>query len=45
MNLSVPNPATTSASHTAISTYSILLLSGMLFGMCISGNMTQEVKT
>ena len=45
MNLSVPNSATTSESNPAISTYSILLLSGVLFGMCISDNMTQEVKT
>ena len=45
MNLSVPNSATTSESKPAFTTYSILLLSGMLFGMCISGNMTQEVKS
>ena len=45
MNLSVPNSVTASESNPAISTYTILLLSGMLFGMCISGNMPQEVKS
>lgn len=45
MNLSVLNSATTSESSPAIGAYSIVLFSGMLFGMCISGNRTQEVKT
>ena len=45
MNLSASNPATKSDPHPAISTHSILLLSGMLFGICVSGNVPQDVKS
>lgn len=44
MNLPGPKPLSTSEPHPVISTYSILLLSGMLFGICVSGNVSQELK-
>lgn len=45
MNLPISKPVTASDSHPVISTYSILLLSGMLFGMCVSGSVSSESKT
>lgn len=45
MNLPLPKPAATSESHPVISTYSILLLSGMLFGICVSGTVPSDIKT
>ena len=45
MSLPLTKPATTSVSNPVISTYSILLLSGMLFGICISGSVDPNVKT
>ncbi|MBC7822027.1 MAG: hypothetical protein IAG10_34510 [Planctomycetaceae bacterium] len=44
MNLSVPKPAAVPKSQGPISTYTILLLSGVLFGMCVSGDLPPEVK-
>ncbi len=44
MNLPVAQPAVTTDSRPVISTYSILLLSGMLFGMVISGSFPTEFK-
>lgn len=43
MNLPGPQTATT-GSHPVISTYSILLLSGMLFGICVSGSVSTDIK-
>lgn len=45
MNLPLPKPVTTSESHPVISTYSILLLSGMLFGICVSGSVPSDIRT
>lgn len=44
MNLPGPSTATTE-SRPVISTYSILLLSGMLFGICVSGSVQTETKS
>lgn len=44
MNLPGPSTATPSDSKPVISTYSILLLSGMLFGICVSGSVPAENK-
>lgn len=44
MNLPVAQPVATTGSRPVISTYSILLLSGMLFGMVISGSFPTEFK-
>jgi hypothetical protein len=43
MNLPGPQTATT-GSNPVISTYSILLLSGMLFGICVSGSVSSDIK-
>lgn len=45
MNLPVSKPATATESNPVISTYSILLLSGMLFGICVSGSVPSDVKS
>lgn len=45
MNFPMPNPPATTDSRPIISTYSILLLSGMLFGICASGSMAQDIKS
>ena len=45
MSLPLSKPATNLDSNPLISTYSILLLSGMLFGICISGSVNTNVKT
>ncbi len=45
MSLPLTKPVTTTDSNPLISTYSILLLSGMLFGICISGAVNTNVKT
>lgn len=45
MNLPISKPASVSDSHPVISTYSILLLSGMLFGIYVSGSVASETKT
>lgn len=45
MNLPLSKPTTTSESRPVISTYSILLLSGMLFGICVSGSVPSDIKT
>lgn len=44
MNLPVAQPVATTDSRPVVSTYSILLLSGMLFGMVISGSFATEFK-
>lgn len=44
MNLPVAQPVATTDSRPVISTYSILLLSGMLFGMVVSGSFPTEFK-
>ena len=44
MNLPGLRTETEAASNSVISTYSILLLSGMLFGMCVSGSVPTETK-
>lgn len=44
MNLPGPKTATTSEVQPVISTYSILLLSGMLFGICVSGSVSSDIK-
>ena len=44
MNLPGPRAETETAATSVISTYSILLLSGMLFGMCVSGSVPTETK-
>ena len=44
MNLPTPRPASAPESRALISTYTILLLSGALFGMCISGDLPPAVK-
>jgi hypothetical protein len=44
--MNLPASKSSSASnHTVVSTYTILLLSGVLFGMCVSGNVSSDVKT
>ena len=44
MNPPVSKPASVPTSPALISTYTILLLSGVLFGMCVSGDLSPEVK-
>lgn len=44
MNLPVAQPVAVPGSRPVISTYSILLLSGMLLGMVVSGSLPMEVK-
>ena len=45
MNLPVAQPVVTTDERPVISTYSILLLSGMLFGIVVSGSVPTETKT
>lgn len=45
MNLPVPQSASAPESRPVISTYSILLLSGMLFGICVSSSVSSDVKS
>jgi hypothetical protein len=44
MNLPIPQTSATPESRPVISTYSILLLSGMLFGICVSGSVSSDLK-
>lgn len=44
MNLPVPKHESTPQPRALISTYTILLLSGVLFGMCVSGDLPPEIK-
>ncbi len=44
MNLPVTQPVATTDSRPLISTYSILLLSGMLFGIVVSGSFPTDIK-
>lgn len=45
MNLPIPAAANQSAERPLISSHTILLLCGVLFGMSISGNITSEAKS
>ncbi|MCX7423298.1 MAG: hypothetical protein NT013_27700 [Planctomycetia bacterium] len=45
MNLPTPAAASESAQRPLISSHTILLLCGVLFGMCVSGNISDEAKT
>ena len=45
MNLPLAKTAADTEATPLISTYSILLLSGMLFGICISGSVNSEIKS
>lgn len=45
MNLPASKTVSTPAAQPVISTYTILLLSGVLFGMCVSGDLSPAVKT
>lgn len=38
------SPAASAASRPLISTYTILVLSGVLFGLCVSDNLGDEIK-
>lgn len=44
MNLPVAQPVATTDSRPVVSTYSILLLSGMSFGIVVSGSFATDVK-
>lgn len=44
MNLPVSAPNSAADSRPVISTYSILLLSGMLFGICVSGSVPSDTR-
>lgn len=45
MNLPIPAARPDSAQRPLISTHTILLLCGVLFGLSISGNITDEAKS
>ena len=45
MNLPIPAAPTESAQRPLISSHTILLLCGVLFGLSISGNITSEAKS
>ena len=44
MNLPFPTTSPDSGPRPLISTYTILLLCGVLFGMCVSENIPQDIK-
>jgi hypothetical protein len=44
MSLSVPKSVSNPSAESLLSTHPILLLSGVLFGMCVSSALPQEVK-
>ena len=44
MNLPIPKHSPPSEPKALLSTYTILLLSGVLFGMCVSGDLPPEIK-
>ena len=44
MNLPIPTTSRASTPRPLISTYTILLLCGVLFGMCVSDNIPHDIK-